>query len=200
VSSRPRLGVLGGTFDPIHRGHVLAAQEALRQLALDQVVFVPAGRPWQKEDRDLTDAADRLEMVRLATADEPRFTISLVDIDRAGPTYTVDTLRDLRATRPDHDLFFIVGADALASIPSWHNAEQCLRLATFVGCTRPGHALQYPDLPQERISMIEFPGLDISSTEIRDRARAGLPVDDLVPARVSEFITNRGLYRENGAS
>ena len=130
---------MGGTFDPIHHGHLVAASEVASRFDLDEVVFVPTGQPWQKADRQVSAAEDRYLMTVIATASNPRFTVSRVDIDRPGMTYTVDTLRDLRAERGDDvDLYFITGADALAQILTWRDVEQLFELAHFVGCTRPG--------------------------------------------------------------
>ena len=133
---------MGGTFDPIHHGHLVAASEVRSWFDLDEVVFVPTGHPWQKTEREVSPAEDRYLMTVIATASNPRFSVSRVDIDRAGPTFTVDTLRDLQAERgPDWDLFFITGADALEQILSWRNPDELFALAHFVGCTRPEHSL-----------------------------------------------------------
>ena len=134
-----RLGVMGGTFDPIDHGHLVAASEVESRFDLDEVVFVPTGQPWQKADRHVSPAEDRYLMTVIATASNPRFTVSRVDIDRPGPTFTIDTLRDIKTERPDDELFFITGADALAEIISWKDAEQLFELAHFIGVTRPGH-------------------------------------------------------------
>src|SRR3984885_12288134 len=145
-----RLGVMGGSFDPIHNGHLVAASEVASLFELDEVVFVPSGQPWQKQ-RQVSAAEDRYLMTVIATAANPRFSVSRVDIDRGGPTYTVDTLRDLAAERGyDTEFFFITGADALGAILSWRDAEELVVLAHFVGCTRPGHALADPGLPGAR--------------------------------------------------
>src|SRR5205085_10231109 len=142
AARRRRLGVMGGTFDPIHHGHLVAASEVAAKFHLDEVVFVPTGQPWQKTAREVTEAEHRYLMTVVATASNPRFTVSRVDIDRPGLTYTIDTLRDLRAQRGDEaELFFITGADALAQILSWKDAEELFSLAHFVGVTRPGHHL-----------------------------------------------------------
>ena len=141
---------MGGTFDPVHHGHLVAASEVQSLLALDEVVFVPTGQPWQKEGRDVAPAEHRYLMTVVATASNPRFTVSRVDIDRDGPTYTIDTLRDLRAQRPDAELFFITGADALAQILSWKDADELFALAQFIGVTRPGYELSETGLPAER--------------------------------------------------
>src|SRR5690349_24796475 len=137
-----RVGIMGGTFDPIHHGHLVAASEVAGRYALDEVVFVPTGQPWQKADERVSPAEDRYLMTVIATASNPRFTVSRVDIDREGPTYTIDTLRDLTATMPDTDLFFITGADALAEIFTWRDAAELFTLAHFVGCTRPGYEME----------------------------------------------------------
>ena len=133
-----KIGIMGGTFDPIHHGHLVAASEAAYRFDLDKVIFVPTGQPWQKADRDVTDAEHRYLMTMVATASNPRFTVSRVDIDRVGPTYTIDTLRDIREFYPEAELYFITGADALASIMSWRDWEEMLDMAHFVGVTRPG--------------------------------------------------------------
>jgi nicotinate-nucleotide adenylyltransferase len=194
-----RVGVMGGTFDPVHLGHLVAASEVAHRFGLDEVVFVPTGRPWQKDDRDVTSAEDRYLMTVIATASDPRFRVSRVDVDRPGPTYTVDTLRDLRdeyaAASVDAELFFITGADALTSITSWHDAEEVLSLAHLVGVTRPGHALRDPGLPGGSVTLVEVPALAISSTDCRARVAAGAPIRYLVPGGVVEYVAKRGLYR-----
>src|SRR3712207_863456 len=131
---------MGGTFDPIHHGHLVAASEVAAVYDLDEVVFVPTGQPWQKSDREVAPPEHRYLMTVIATASNPRFTVSRVDIDRPGPTYTIDTLQDLARQHPDADLYFITGADALANILSWRSAQEMFELAHFVGCTRPGYA------------------------------------------------------------
>jgi nicotinate-nucleotide adenylyltransferase len=192
-----RLGVMGGTFDPIHHGHLVAASEVADFLRLDEVIFVPTGQPWQKGDRKVSPAEDRYLMTVIATASNPRFSVSRVDIDRPGETYTIDTLRDLRAERgPEVDFYFITGADALAKMISWRDADELFKLAHFVGCTRPGHRLTPADLPPERVSLLEIPALAISSTECRERVRDGHPIWYLVPDGIVQYISKRGLYRE----
>jgi nicotinate-nucleotide adenylyltransferase len=191
---RPRLGVMGGTFDPVHHGHLVAASEVAARYDLDEVVFVPTGRPWQK-DSDVTTAEHRYLMTVIATAANPHFTVSRVDIDRPGPTYTVDTLRDLRAQRgADVELFFITGADALAQIIDWKSSDELFDLARFIGVTRPGHHLSIEGLPADRVSMLEVPALAISSTDCRERARRGDPVWYLVPDGVVQYISKHRLY------
>jgi nicotinate-nucleotide adenylyltransferase len=196
MSGGSRIGVMGGTFDPIHNGHLVAASEVCHALALDEVIFVPTGQPWQKADRDVASAEDRFLMTVIATASNPLFTVSRVDIDRPGETYTVDTLRDLRAARGSAaEFFFIIGADALSGLPTWKHAEDLLTLAHFVGCTRPGHQLAGGVLLEGRYSLIEVPAVEVSSTGCRERVRAGLPIRYLVPDGVVEYIAKRGLYR-----
>src|SRR4029078_1020102 len=174
-----RVGIMGGTFDPIHHGHLVAASEVAGLFGLDEVVFVPTGQPWQKTEREGSPAEDRYLMTVIATASNPRFSVSRVDIDRGGPTYTIDTLTDLRRLRPDAELFFITGADALAQIVTWHDASRVFELAHFVGCTRPGTTIDESTLvglPSDRVTIIEVPALAISSTECRARASAKEPV------------------------
>ena len=188
---------MGGTFDPIHHGHLVAASEVQAWFDLDEVVFVPTGDPWQKSSRTVTAAEHRYLMTVIATASNPRFTVSRVDIDRSGPTYTIDTLRDLRAQRPDAELYFITGADALAEIFSWRDAEELFALAQFVGCTRPGYAMDEEALraiPADRVTMVEIPALAISSTDCRERTRRGEPVWYLVPDGVVQYIAKHHLY------
>jgi nicotinate-nucleotide adenylyltransferase len=190
-----RIGVMGGTFDPIHHGHLVAGSEAAHIFGLDEVIFVPTGRPWQKEGNAVSCAEDRYLMTVIATASNPRFSVSRIDIDRPGPTYTIDTLRDLRTASPNADLYFITGADALAKMMTWHDVESLFSLAHFVGCTRPGHRLSGAGLPEGKVSLVEIPALAISSTECRHRVAAGEPVWYLVPDGVVQYIAKRGLYR-----
>ncbi len=191
----PRLGVMGGTFDPIHHGHLVAAAAVADYFALDEVVFVPTGQPWQKQGRDVSAAEDRYLMTVIATASNPRFSVSRVDIDRPGPTYTIDTLRDLRTERgADAELFFITGADALTELLTWRDPEAMFELAHFVGCTRPGHTLSDPGLPGARVSLIEVPALAISSTDCRERVAVGRPIQYLMPDGVVQYIAKRRLY------
>nr|WP_233153291.1 nicotinate-nucleotide adenylyltransferase [Kineosporia sp. R_H_3] len=192
-----RLGVMGGTFDPIHHGHLVAASEVQSAFDLDEVVFVPTGQPWQKSSRDVAPAEHRYLMTVIATASNPRFTVSRVDIDRKGPTYTIDTLRDLSAQRPDAELFFITGADALAQILSWKDSGEIFDLAHFIGVTRPGHTLDDAGLPQDRVSLMEVPAMAISSTDCRVRIVKGEPVWYLVPDGVVQYIGKYGLYRQD---
>ena len=193
--SGQRLGVMGGTFDPIHHGHLVAASEVQARFGLDEVVFVPTGIPWQKDQREVSPAEDRYLMTVIATASNPRFTTSRVDIDRGVPTVTVDTLTDLRRQFPERELFFITGADALAQILSWKRVDELFALAHLVGVTRPGFQLDGKHLPEGVVSLIEIPGMAISSTDCRQRVARGLPVWYLVPDGVVQYINKRGLYR-----
>lgn len=190
-----RIGVMGGTFDPVHHGHLVAASEVAAVFGLDEVAFVPTGRPWQKASRQVTAAEHRYLMTVVATASNPRFTVSRVDLDRPGPTYTIDTLRDLKRERPHAELFFITGADALAQILTWKDSAELFDLAHFVGVTRPGHVLDSNGLPADRVSLIEVPAMAISSTDCRDRVRRGEPVWYLVPDGVVQYIGKHGLYQ-----
>lgn len=190
-----RLGVMGGTFDPIHHGHLVAASEVAAVLALDEVVFVPTGNPWQKAKQRVSDPEHRYLMTVIATASNPRFTVSRVDIDRQGPTYTIDTLTDLRKDRPQVELFFITGADAMSQITTWKDADKMWDLATFVAVTRPGHELTVPPHAQDKVRVIEIPAMAISSTDIRDRVRYDLPIWYLVPDGVVQYINKYDLYQ-----
>ena len=190
-----RIGVMGGTFDPVHHGHLVAGSEVAHIFALDEVVFVPTGEPYQKDDRKVSPAEDRYLMTVIATASNPRFSVSRVDIDRPGPTYTIDTLRDLHeANGPAADLYFITGADALENILTWHDVDTLFSLAHFVGCTRPGHRLTGAGLPDGKVSLVEIPALAISSSECRARVAADEPVWYLVPDGVVQYIAKRHLY------
>ena len=197
---RRRLGVMGGTFDPIHHGHLVAASEVQSVFGLDEVIFVPTGQPWQKGHRQVSPAELRYLMTVIATASNPRFTVSRVDVDRPGLTYTIDTLRELHGQYPDTDLFFITGADALAQILSWKAVEELFELAQFVGVNRPGHELSGDGLPAGRVSLMEVPAMAISSTACRERVRAGEPVWYLVPDGVVQFIAKYRLYQPDGPS
>ncbi|GAA1333136.1 nicotinate-nucleotide adenylyltransferase [Saccharothrix algeriensis] len=192
--SNRRIGVMGGTFDPVHHGHLVAASEVQARFGLDEVVFVPTGEPWQKSDREVSPAEDRYLMTVIATASNPRFSVSRVDIDRGGPTYTVDTLSDLKAMHPDADLFFITGADALEQILSWRRADDVFGLAHFIGVTRPGYELVDTHLPPGAVSLVEVPAMAISSTAVRSRTASGLPVWYLVPDGVVQYISKTRLY------
>jgi nicotinate-nucleotide adenylyltransferase len=188
---------MGGTFDPIHNGHLVAASEVQAWFDLDEVVFVPTGEPWQKSARQVSSAEHRYLMTVIATASNPRFWVSRVDIDRPGPTYTIDTLRDLQTALPDAELYFITGADALGEIFTWRDARDIFELAHFVGCTRPGYAMDESTLqgiPREKVTIVEIPALAISSTDCRRRSEKGEPVWYLVPDGVVQYISKYSLY------
>lgn len=184
---------MGGTFDPIHHGHLVAASEVAQSFDLDEVVFVPTGKPWQKSE--VSPGEHRYLMTVIATASNPRFTVSRVDIDRSGPTFTIDTLRELRSDRPGAELFFITGADAIAQILSWRDHDELWGLAHFVAVSRPGHVLSTDGLPTDDVSQLEVPALAISSTDCRERVRRGHPVWYLVPDGVVQYIAKHHLYR-----
>ena len=190
---------MGGTFDPIHHGHLVAASEVASVFDLDEVVFVPTGQPWQKAGKQVSDAEHRYLMTVVATASNPRFTVSRVDIDREGPTYTIDTLRDLSRLRPDTQLFFITGADVMGEILTWKGTDELWDLAHFVGVTRPGHELSAP-VGSSSVSLLNVPAMAISSTDCRTRVEEGSPVWYLVPDGVVQYINKYGLYVQPGPS
>lgn len=190
-----RIGVLGGTFDPIHVGHLLLGEAAREELGLDQVLYVPAGHQWRKEqiDRDIAPGVHRLAMVRLATADNEAFGVSPIEIEREGPSYTADTLAELRAKMPEPRLWFIVGADALADMPNWHEVDRIFELADVCMAGRPGKSESGGPFA-ERVTPLEMPEIEISSTDIRMRVRAEKSIRYMVPGPVEDYIKQRGLY------
>ncbi|GBD32885.1 MAG: putative nicotinate-nucleotide adenylyltransferase [Gemmatimonadales bacterium] len=187
-----RIGIFGGSFDPIHLGHLVAAEQAREQLELQEVRFVPAARQPFKVEGHEADARHRAEMVRLAIADNPYFVLDLREIDRGGVSYTVDTLRELKAERPADELFLILGADAARDLGKWREAGELPRLATVAVVTRPGAA---PPAGAGISLVISAPGIDVSATEIREAVRAGRSIRYLVPRAVEEYIAAHGLYR-----
>ena len=191
--------MLGGTFDPVHRGHLALARAAREELALDEVLFVPAGQPWRKAGRIVAPAEHRLAMLRLALEGEQAFRVETLELERAGPSYTADTLETLRAARPDEELFLVLGEDALADLPNWVRPERILELATLAVARRANSQKAAADrLPglEERIVWLKMPLVPVSATEIRERVRRGLPVGELVPPAVGAYIRERGLYRD----
>lgn len=192
---RHRIGIMGGTFDPIHHGHLVAASEVQHYFDLDEVVFVPTGQQPFKKGRKVTAAEHRYLMTVIATASNTRFAVSRVDIDRGGVTYTIDTLRDLKKIYPDSDMYFITGADVLPQILSWKDNADLWELVHFVGVNRPGHQLDTTGLPDSGISLMEIPAMAISSTGIRERVKRGVPVWYLVPDGVVQYINKYHLYR-----
>ena len=191
-----RIGVMGGTFDPVHHGHLSAASEVATRFALDEVVFVPTGTPWQKADRMVAPAEDRYLMTVIATAGNPRFSVSRIDVDRPCATYTVDTLRGLQAELGEAEMFFITGSDALAQILGWRAADDLFGLAHFVGVSRPGYEpADLTGLPAGAVTLLEVPALAISSSDCRMRVERGDPLWYLVPDGVVQYINKRHLYR-----
>ena len=201
-----KIGILGGTFDPIHLGHLAIVKEIRRKLDLEEVLFVPAGQPVFKGDRQISDGQHRLEMVILATADTPFFNVSTIELERQGPSYTIDTIKELMIQLGDRtDLYLIVGFDALKDLPSWREPVQLLQLCQIIAAKRPGHVelairsleSQVPGA-SERIKIIDVPQVDISATEIRKKVASGKEIIDLVPAAVASYIERNGLYLEGG--
>ena len=195
-----RLGVMGGTFDPIHYGHLVTAEEALQQFGLDGVIFVPTGRPWMKEHEVVSPPEDRYLMTVIATASNPLFRVSRLEVDRDGPTYTVDTLRGLKAELgTETDLFFVTGADAVVEIFQWKDPGELFELAHFIAATRPGYDLAgfmaHAPTKHPGITVMNIPALAISSTDIRARIAASRPIRYLVPEGVKSYIEKAGLYR-----
>jgi len=186
---------MGGTFDPIHNGHLVAASEVASAFKLDEVIFVPTGSPYLKQN--VTSAEHRYLMTVIATASNPRFKVSRIDIDRGGDTYTVDTLSEMHELYPNTDLVFISGADAIAQILAWKDVEKLWSLAHFVAVSRPGHKLDIPDAPEGSISTLEIPALAISSTDVRRRVDSGFPVWYLVPDGVVQYIAKHELYGQH---
>jgi nicotinate-nucleotide adenylyltransferase len=185
---------MGGTFDPIHVGHLVTAEEALHQFGLDEVVFVPTGRPWMKEHEVVASPEDRFRMTEIGIEPEPRFSVSRIEVDRGGQTYTVDTLRALRDADPDRELWFVTGADAMLEIMAWKEPETLFDLARFIAATRPGYDVA-PFADIDGVDVMEIPALAISSTDIRRRVHEGRPIRFLVPAGVEDHIVAEGLYR-----
>lgn len=196
-------GVLGGTFDPIHIGHLVVAEEVIERLELDEVLFVPAGKPYLKDNAPISAAEHRLEMVRLAIKDKPCFKLSTMEIQRPGPTYTVDTMAELkRQRRAGNELYFILGWDNLEELPRWREPERLISLCYLVAIPRVGYPV--PDLEKletkipglsQRVVMMDKPEIDISASVIRERVCRGLSVSHLVPEVVEKYIKKQGLYR-----
>ena len=198
-----RLGIFGGTFDPIHNGHLIVAEHVREELVLARVLFIPAGRPWFKAEQDLTDAEHRLEMVRLATADNPNFEVSDVETHREGPTYTVDTLVALREEMGGGvDFYLILGVDALNELHRWRRPCGVLDLATVVGVGRAGVATvdrtaleSIREGASDEVVIVDGPFVDISAAAVRRRMAGGLSVEGLIPWAVEDYATGHGLYR-----
>ena len=203
AAASKKIGLMGGTFNPIHYGHLAAAEECRVRLALDRVLFIPAGEPPHKRRQSVTPAADRVAMVELAIAGNPHFELCRIEVDRVGPSYTVDTLAELRDLEgPTAELFFIVGMDSLAEIPTWYQPARIVELARLVAIARGGYAVYDPPLlepripdARERITLLPGPELTISSSDLRARVAAGLPIRYQVPESVEAYIRSQGLYR-----
>lgn len=199
-----RLGIMGGTFDPIHYGHLVTAEGARHALALEKVIFVPAGRPPHKPNYGITEPWDRYRMTCLAVASNPFFQASTLEVDRPGPSYTIDTVRAISRLYAGAQIYFITGADALLEILTWKNFEMLLAICRFVAATRPGYCLyelfnkldRLPDSLKQNILCMEVPALAISSTDIRQRVREGRPIKYLLPESVEEYILKNFLYRQ----
>ncbi len=196
------IGVLGGTFDPIHKGHLIIAEEVRTRLNLAEVVFVPAGLPWLKPDKPISAVEHRVEMVRLAIADKSYLKLSTVDIERAGSSYTVETIADLQGqTGAEDELFLILGWDSLAELPQWHEPSRLIKMCHLMAVPRPGYPrpklksleASIPGISQ-RIMFLDAPEIDISASNIRDRVAKGLSVRHLVPEPVNRYIKEHGLY------
>lgn len=197
IAEAPRVGIFGGSFDPVHNAHVALARLALRELRLDQLLWVPAGQPWQK-NRPITPAIHRQAMVRLAIEDEPRFALSSIETERQGPSFTVDTVRELRRQRPAASFHLVIGQDQYASFHSWHDWQALLGMVTLAIANRPDAPLSADStvlgVPHEAVAL---PMMDISSTGIRERLAQGAPIDDLVPSAVARYIARHHLYQDN---
>jgi nicotinate-nucleotide adenylyltransferase len=201
-----KTGVLGGTFNPIHKGHLAVAEEVRSRLHLDDVLFIPTGHPWRKTGNPILPAEHRVEMVRFAIADRPSFRISTIEVNREGPSYTVDTLEELQSVLGSGDeIYFIVGWDSLADLPNWKAPERIIQLAWLVAVPRPG--CYPPDLQSletgvpglsERVVLMEGPEVDVSASQVRERVARGLPISDLVPEAVEKYIREHGLYPAGG--
>jgi nicotinate-nucleotide adenylyltransferase len=199
-SNRPRIGIFGGSFDPVHNAHVALARLALTELNVDELIWLPAGQPWQKQ-RSLAPAQHREAMVRLAIDGEPRFALSRIETRRSGPSYTIDSVRALRAARPGATCFLVIGQDQYAGFHTWHGWQELLGLVTLAVADR---AANRPDAPLAADAQVlavahetvALPMMDVSSTEIRERIAQSLPIDELVPPSVARYIARHHLYRD----
>lgn len=196
------LGLMGGTFDPVHYGHLIAAENSRYEFGLDRVIFIPSARPPHKEEESVLDSQRRLQMVKLAIASNPLFEISTLEQERQGPSYTIDTVEYFRSRFPDTDVFFIMGMDSLLLFDTWRDYERLAGLCRFIVVTRPGYVMDagnpalahLPSILWENLSLLEIPGMDISSSDIRRRVRLGLPIKYMVPAAVEDYIKEHRLY------
>jgi len=198
------LGLMGGTFDPVHFGHLIAAENSRSEFGLDRVIFIPAAHPPHKEQESVLQTGHRLQMVKLAISSNPYFEISTLEQERQGPSYTVDTVEYFRSRFPDIQIFFIMGMDSLLMFDTWQDYGRLAGLCRFIVVTRPGYVMDtsqpsLANLPQqlrENLSLLEIPGMDISSSDIRRRVRMGLPIKYMLPSAVEGYIMEQGLYRE----
>jgi nicotinate-nucleotide adenylyltransferase len=203
-AGKRRLGIMGGTFDPVHYGHLVAAEGARYSFSLEKVIFIPAGNPPHKPDHIITEPSIRYEMTCLAVASNPFFCASDLEVRRAGPSFTIDTVRYMMRLHPDERIYFITGADALLEISTWKEFEVLLSICNFVAATRPGYRLlelkekldSLRDNLKQNISYMEVPALAISSTDIRQRVREGRPIKYLLPESVEDYIIQNNLYRQ----
>lgn len=186
---------MGGTFDPIHVGHLLAASQAAEQVSLDEVLFVPTGQSWQKAQDVVTAAEHRVAMTALAIESDERFTLSLMEVNRSGASYTIDTVNEIRRAQPDSSIFVIVGADAARSIPTWHQSQALIDDVNFIIMSRAGHLLSGEEIPIKHATVVEMPQIEISSSDIRDRVREGRSIRFMVPDAVAAYIAKHQLYK-----
>lgn len=197
-----KIGIIGGTFDPVHLGHLAVAEEACRQVGLAEMIFLPAGHPYFKAAALISPAEHRIKMLELAIADKPQYKISLLEIQRPGPSYAVETVAKMKSQRrPEDQIFFIMGWDSLQTLPRWEQPARLISLCQIIAAPRPGYSkpeidLIEKDLPgiSQRTIVMEKPLVNISATEIRERVRRGLPVDTMVPSPVAKYIKEKGLY------
>jgi nicotinate-nucleotide adenylyltransferase len=200
TTNKRRIGIFGGSFDPVHNAHLALARVALSELRLDELRWVPVGEPWQKS-RPITSAPHREAMVRLAIEGEPRFVLDRVELERPGPSYTLDTVRSLQAAQPDADWFLVIGQDQYAGFHTWHGWEELLSRVTIAVANRPDASpLADPQVRAVAHEAVQLPMMDVSSTDIRERLRHAMPIDDLVPPSVARYIDQHHLYRVNNGS
>ncbi len=207
LSTDMRLGLFGGTFDPVHYGHLLLAEQCREQCALDEVWFLPSGSPPHKQDARITDGKHRTEMLKLATAGHPAFVVNDLELHRSGPTFTVETLRDMRERYPERELFFLIGADSLHDLPTWRAPAEILNLATLVAVNRGDRPLpevqplldRIGEIPATRIQLITMPGIDLTATDLRRRVAAGKSIRFMTPRAVEMYIEQHGLFTTNPA-
>lgn len=190
-----RIAVMGGTFDPIHFGHLLAASEAADQMRLDEVLFVPTGQSWQKTDRPVTSSDHRVAMTALAIEGDDRFTLSLMEVKRSGPSYTIDTVNEIKRAQPHADIFVIAGADAVRGISTWHQSQALIDEVHFIVMARAGHTITHEEIPVKHSTVVHMPQVEISSSDIRARVAASRPIQYLVPDSVASYISQHQLYQ-----